>query len=151
SGAPRVVAGAAEELELRAVGPEAVEPLAEPEGLASDGPPEARVADDAVDPVVEAVAQIARAGVRIARAPAGEEHRPGVGPVVAVDVLQEHGLGYLVDDQAAPCEDHARGDAQAVGEDGELVGLAVAVGVLEDPDPVVPPPGGLEIVGIIDR
>src|SRR5262249_35855931 len=35
AGAPRVIAGAAEELELRAVGPEAVEPLAEPEGLSA--------------------------------------------------------------------------------------------------------------------
>ena len=73
----------------------------------------------------------------VAGAPAGEEDLADVGLVVAVGVLEEQRVGRLVDDHAAVGEGEAGRDAQLVGEDGELVGLAVAVGVLADLDPVV--------------
>ncbi len=56
----------------------------------------------------------------------------------------------LVDDHAAVGEGQAGGNAQLVGEDGELVGLAVAVGVLENDDPVVALALGLHVVGVVD-
>ena len=59
--APRVVVRAAEELELRAVGLEPEEALAEVVPLAADLAVEAGVADDRVDPVVEPVPQVATA------------------------------------------------------------------------------------------
>ena len=68
--------------------------------------------------------------MRVAGAPAGEQHLAHVGHVVAVGVLEEQRVRRLVDDDAAVGEGQAGRDAQLVGEDGELVGLAVAVGVL---------------------
>ena len=148
--APRVVVRVPEKLELRAIGLEPVEPLAELVPLAADRPVEPGVTDDPVEPVIEAIAEVARPGVGVAGAPAGEENLADVGLVVAVGVLEEQGVGRLVDDQAAVGEGHAGGDAQLVGEDGELVGLAVAVGVLADLDLVVPFAALLEVVGIVD-
>ena len=59
--------------------------------------------------------------------------------------------GACVTIDAAVGEGEARRDAQLVGEDGELVGLAVAVGVLADDDAVAPLPRGLALVGVVDR
>ena len=42
-------------------------------------------------------------------------------------------------------------DGEFVGEDGELVGLAVAVGVLANLDPVTPLAGFLQFVGVVHR
>ena len=64
--------------------------------LAADLAVEAGVADDAVDPVVEAVAQVARPGVGVARAPAGEQDLAHVGLAVAVGVLEEQRVRGLV-------------------------------------------------------
>ena len=58
-------------------------------------PREAGVADDRVDPVVEPVAQVGRAGVGVARAEAGEEDLALVGLAVAVGVLEEEHVGGL--------------------------------------------------------
>ena len=59
--------------------------------------------------------------------------------------------GACVDDQAAVDVEEARRDAQVVGEEGVLVGLAVAVGVLDDRDPVAAHPLRLHLVGVVDR
>ena len=55
-----------------------------------------------------------------------------------------------MDDDAAACEHEAGRDAQLVGEDGELVGLAVAVGVFADDDAVVALARRLQLVGVVD-
>src|SRR5437660_12508439 len=71
--APGVVVGAAQELELGPVRPEAEETLLEAVLLAADCAAEARVADHAVDPVVRAPPQVARPRVRVVREPAAEQ------------------------------------------------------------------------------
>ena len=57
-------------------------------------------------------------------------------------VLEEEDVGRVGDPDAAVADGDSRGDVEAVGEDREPVGLAVAVGVLEDLDPVAARPGG---------
>ena len=149
--APRVVVRAAEELQLRAVGLEPEEALAEVVPLAADLADEAGVADDRVDPVVQPVPQVRRPGVGVARAEPGEERLALVGLAVAVGVLQEEHVRGLRDDQAAVDVAEARRDAQVLGEDGLLVGLAVAVGVLDDRDPVAALALRLHLVRVVDR
>ena len=149
--APRVVAGAAEHLELRAIGPEAVEGLPESVSLAAYRPTEAGVADDPPDPVVESPSQVARTGVRVADAPAGEQDLAHVGLAVAVGILQEQRVGRLEDDDATVRTQQAGGDVETLGEDGELVRLAIAVGVLADRDPVAAGCGGVLGIGIVHR
>ena len=76
--------------------------------------------------------QIARPGVRVARAPAGEQHFAHIGHVVAVGVLEEQRLRRFLHDHAAVAKADAGGNAELVGKDGELVGPAVAVGVFAE-------------------
>ena len=66
-----------------------------------------------------------------------ESTRSHVGLVVAVGVLQEHQVGSLSDEHAAVGEFKAGRTVQVAGEDGPLVGLAVAVRVFEDQELVV--------------
>ena len=66
-----------------------------------------------------------------------DDHLAHVGLVVAVRVLEEKEARRLRDDDAAVREHEAGRDVQLVGEDGELVRLAVAVGVLANLDAVV--------------
>ena len=63
--------------------------------------------------------------------------RRAVGLAVAVGVRQVQQVGAVGDVDAAVAGLDAGGNEQAVGEDGGLVGLAVAVGVFEDDDLVV--------------
>ena len=76
-----------------AVGLEAEEPLLEAQRLAADVALERAVADHAPDPVVQAVAEVVRPGVRVdlPRVPAGEQFPLLVGLAVAVGVLEEPG------------------------------------------------------------
>ena len=69
--------------------------------LAADRPAEAGIADDPPDPVVEPPSQVARAGVGVAGAPAGEQDLAHVGLAVAVGILEEERVGCLEDDHAA--------------------------------------------------
>ena len=69
-----------------------------------------------VNPVVEPVAQVRRAGVRVAGAEAREQDLAFFGLAVAVAVLQEEHAGGLRHDQAAVDVKKARRDAQVVGE-----------------------------------
>jgi hypothetical protein len=89
--------------------------------------------------------------VGVARAEPGEERLALVGPAVAVGVLEEQHVRGLRDEEAAVDVAEARRDAQVLGEDGLLVGLAVAVGVLDDRDPVAPHAPGLHLVRVVDR
>jgi hypothetical protein len=112
---------------------------------------EAAVPDHAPDPVVVTEADVAGRGVGVAHAPSLEEHLAFVGPVVAVGVAQEQGLAALDHDQAPVDAAESGRDGELVGEDRELVGLAVTVGVLADLDPVAPLAGFLQFVRVVDR
>ena len=149
--APRVVAGAGQEFELRAVGLEAEHALLEAELLAADGAAEAGVADHAVDPVVEAVLEIARTGMRVRGAPAAEQDLAFVAMIVALRRTQEQRVRRLRDDDAVLVEREARRDAELVGEDGELVGPADALRVLADDDAIAAFAFALQLVRIVER
>src|SRR5262249_44872861 len=149
--APGVVVGAAEELEFRSVGLETVKAHLELVVLLADLALESGIADDAPEPVVQAPAQVARPGVRVAGAPAAEEHLAYVGLVVAPGGLEEQRVRRLVHDDAAVGEGEAGGDAQLVGEDGELVRPAGALGVFKDDDAVAALTLRLQLVGVVER
>ena len=134
---PGVVGELVEELELGAVGGEAVAAHREVLLLAADLAGESAVADRAAEPVIVAVGEAARLRVGVSDAPAGHDDLTDVGLVVAVGVLEEDEVRGLGDDHAAVGEDEAGRDVELVGEDRELVGLAVAVGVFADLDGVV--------------
>ena len=126
-----------EELQGLAVGRETEGTHREVQLLPADLAGEAAVADGPAEPVVVAVGKVAGLGMGIADAPARHDDLADVGLVVAVGILEEDERRRLADDDAAVGEDDAGGDIQLVGEDGELVGLAVAVGVLADLDAVL--------------
>ncbi|CAA9388778.1 MAG: hypothetical protein AVDCRST_MAG64-1080 [uncultured Phycisphaerae bacterium] len=149
--APSVVRQRREELDLGPVRLHPPDALGEPRRLAADGPVEPGVPDDAVDPVVRPVPQVARAGVGVVGAPAGEQHPPLVGLVVAVRVLQEQHVRGLGDDHPAVGEAQAGRDRQLVGEHGELVGDPVVVRVLKDADPVPALARLLYLVRVVER
>ena len=151
SQAPGVVVARAHELQLRAVALEAVHAHAEPHPLPTHLPVESAVSDHTPDPVVRTVPQVRGGGMRVAHAPAFEEHTPFVGLVVPVAVLEEQGVPGLHDDESAPREHHARGDAQSFREHGELVRLAVRIRVLADLDAVASLARRLQLVRVIDR
>ena len=102
--APGVVVKLMQKLHRRTVRAEAEHAHAEAMLLAANLTVEARVTDRAVNPVVKTVAQIARAGVRVARAETGEEHLTHVRLIVAVGVLEKEKLRRMGDDDAAAHE-----------------------------------------------
>ena len=55
-----------------------------------------------------------------------------------------------MDDQSSIGKCQAGGDRKFVGKDGELVGPAIAIGVLADPDPVTSLARFLKFVWIVD-
>ena len=135
--APGVIGELVQEFELRAIRREAVGTLGEVLLFAPDLTGETAVTDRTAEPVVIAIGKIARLSMRIADTPAGEDDLTDVGLVVAVGILQEDEVRGLRDDHAAVGEDEARRDVELIGEDRELVGLTVAVGVFADLDAVV--------------
>ena len=135
--APCVVRELVEKLESGAVRGEAIAAHGEVLLLAADLAGETAVADRATEPVVVTVGEAAGLGVGVADAPAGQHDLTDVGLVVAVGILEEDEVRGLSDDHAAVHEDEARRDVEMVGEDRELVGLAVAVGVFADLDAVI--------------
>ena len=62
---------------------------------------------------------------------------PLVGPAIAVGVAQKPDVRDAPGDYAIPVRINPGGDVQAIGEGGELVVGAIAVGVLEELDRVV--------------
>ena len=91
--------------------------------------------------------------MRVAELPAGDERRPLVGGAVAVGVPQEDRLVPVLHDGPAADDDDRGRDAQPLGEDGEAVGGAVAVGVFADADAVAArrTVGAAEFVRVVDR
>src|SRR5260370_823875 len=74
SQAPGVIRGGAEKFQLRAVGLEAENPLAELVELASNLAAEAGIADRGVSPIVQPQPQVARAGMGVAGVEAAEQN-----------------------------------------------------------------------------
>ena len=86
----------------------------------------------------------------VAHVPPFEEHLTFVGLIVAVGVAQEQRLAALDHDESSVGVAEACRDGEFVGEDGELVCLAIAVGVLADFNPVASFAGFLQFIRIID-
>ena len=70
--------------------------------------------------------------MRVGRVEAVEHEFTDVGLVVAVGVFEEQQVRLLRDEHAASAEFETGRHMQSVGEDGPLVGAAVAVGVFKD-------------------
>ena len=62
-----------------------------------------------------------------------------VGPIVVVAIGVEQQVGRLADEHAPMPDGQRRGQVQALGEDLDRIGAAVAIGVLQDLDPVRAP------------
>ena len=75
--------------------------------------------------------------VRVGRVETADHPLADVGLVVAVGVLEQHQVGSLGDQHALGHDLEAGRAVEMIGEGRLLVGLAVAVGVLEDQDLVV--------------
>ena len=148
---PRVVGRHREVFEPAAVRLEAVRALRELHRLAVHQAVESRIPHDAPDVIVGRVLQVRRPGVRVANAPAGVHHLARVRLVVAVRVLEKQEVRLRGDDDAAVGEREARRHVEVLGEDGELVGATVAVGVLEDLDPVVARVAVEHLVRVVHR
>ena len=140
-----------QELDGAAVRLEAIRSHRELMLLAADVALDATVADAAVDPVVEAVMEIARLRMRVADAPAVDDRFALVGLVVAIGVLEVDELRRRGHDDAFAGEDDAGGQIELVGEHGELVRLAIAIGVFADFDAVLALAVLLDAVRIIPR
>ncbi len=119
--------------------------------LAADPAGEPGVAHHAVDPVIQAVTQVARPGVGVIDLPAAKQHAALIGHIIAVVIFEEECFRRHVNDYASTSKRQARGDAQVIGEDREFVGAAAAARVLADDDPVAALAWGLLLVRIIHR
>ena len=96
----------------------------------------------AVEPAVGAPRQRVGQLVRVEAAEAGDDDLALVGLAGPLRVLEEKDVGRVGDPDAAVAEVEAGGDVEAVGEDRDLVELAVAVRVFEDLDTILTRPGG---------
>ena len=110
---------------------------------------------EAVEPAVGPPGQRVGQLVRVGPAEAGDDDLRLVGRLAVGAFLAEEDVGRVGDPDAAVADGDARGDVQPLGKDGELVGLAVAVGVFEDLDAVAARPGAnariFEALGDPDR
>lgn len=143
---PGVVVELVKELEIRAVFLETVDPHAESLAIVIVG----GVSDGAVELVIESVAEVGRAGMGVAGAPAGEDNLADVRFVVAVGVFQKEGFGGVVNVDASVCEGERGGDVEAIGKDGDLVAASIAIGVFEDFDLIVADTFGFNFVRVVD-
>ena len=82
--------------------------------------------------------KVARTGVCVELAPTLEQDLAHVRPAIAGRVLEEKRLRSLLHDDTSIGERQRRRDVQPLGEHGDVVGLPVAVGVLEDLDGGIP-------------
>src|SRR5688572_4107273 len=108
--APRVICKLMKKLQGGSIGLEAIGALRETLPLAAHGPIEGRVTNAAVEPVINAVVEIAGLGMSIADPPAGDDVPPHIDLVVAVGVFQKKKPGRLSDNDAAIGEGEAGRD-----------------------------------------
>ena len=104
-----------------------------------------------IDPVVEAILEVAHRAVRVAHVPAGDQRLADVGLVVAVGVLEADRETAVLADHAAAIERERVGNTQVLGKDGELVHLAVVVRVFADANAVATFAVSLPFVRIVNR
>ena len=90
-----------------------------------------------IDPATGAATPCAYAVMRVLDAKTGHGEFLDVRDVVAVGILEEENVGGLGDVATAVSQLDPGRHVETVGEDGGLVGLAVAVGILEYDDLVV--------------
>ena len=138
-----------EKLEGAAIRFEAEQAGRELDFLTADGAAESGIAVGGVDPIVEAITEVRNASVSVVGFKSGEQDLADVGVVVAVGVLEKNHVGAVGADETAVDEDGGGGDGKLVSEEGEFVGLAVAVGVLADVNAVVAEISRLEVVRIV--
>ena len=132
--APGIAAPLGEDLEPAGPGMIAPDRLLE---LVAADPGRDRAPLGAVEPAVGPPGHRVDRRVRVLEPEAGEQDLGiAVGPVVVVAVGVEEQVRRLADEDAAVTDRQARGQVQALDEDLDRVGPAVAVGVLEDLDPV---------------
>ncbi len=91
---------------------------------------------EAVEPPVRPPVQRVGQFVRVASPKAGDDDLPPVSSSIAVGVLQEKKIRRVGDPYSAMPDRDSRRNVQALGKDRELVSLPIAVGVLQDLDPV---------------
>ena len=88
-----------------------------------------------VDPIVQAPRESVDPELGVSLAEAGQDHATLLGASVAVAISQEPDVGRRSDKHAAKAGQYAVRERQAVGEDGRVLVSAVAVAVLQHPDP----------------
>src|SRR5262249_19250841 len=103
-----------------------------------------------VNPVVEAIPEIARPRMGVTRPPAREEDLLQVGLAGPLGVFQEERVRHLVNDDAAVTTEQTGRDAQLVGKGRDRVADSVAIGVLADDDAIVPLSFALPLIRIIN-
>ena len=104
-----------------------------------------------VVPVVETVLEVADFAVRVPHIPTGNEHLLEIGLAVSIGILEIDRLGPILHDRAATIERDGGRDTELVGEDGELVGDPISVGVFTDANAVAAFALRLEFVRVIQR
>src|SRR5690606_10193964 len=88
----------------------------------------------------------------VERTPAIDDNPSDVGVVIAVGIFKEEKDGSLRHNNPSVGESEARRNVQFVGKDGELVLLAVAIGIFAYFDPVSPDTLFISYgIGIINR
>ena len=87
-----------------------------------------------INPVVDSQPRVGDARLRIHFRKSGVEHLAHVGFAVAIGVFEEQDVGGAGDDQPALPRHNAADFENVIREDRPLVGLTVAVGVLEQHD-----------------
>ena len=134
---PSVVGELMKELDLRAIGFETIAAHRELMILIAHAPLEAGVANCAINPVINAILQVAGLRMGVANAPGIHEHFTHIRVVVALSGLEEDQARWLGNDDAAVGKGDAGRQVQVVGENGELIGLAIAIRVFTDFDIVI--------------
>ncbi len=104
-----------------------------------------------VHPAIGAPGEGVEQLVAIFEAEAGQQDLLGVGHVVAVGVLHVPEVGGRADVDPAAVDLDGGGEIEPIGEDGDLVGAAVAVGVFKHLDAVAVLGAFLGGVGIVEE
>ena len=143
---PGVVVELVEEFDLGKVLGEAVDAHAEAGVFGA----KARVSHGSPDAVVEPIAEVGGPGVGVIGAPAAEEDFLFIGNVITVGVLQEKGVRCLVENDATVREGEGGGDVELVGEDGDFVAFAVAIGVFKNLERIIARVFAAHFIGVVD-
>ena len=80
---------------------------------------------------------------------AREKNLLEVRPVVTIRILEKEKVGGMSKNHPSPGKGQGSGDVKALGKNGELVRLAVTIGILADLDSVVALPAVLDLIRIV--